>query len=324
MLIPMLAFGAGLVVLIWSADRFVAAAAALSLRLGVSSLAVGLTVVALGTSAPEVLVSGSAAWQGSLGVALGNAQGSNIANIGLVLGLVLILAAQPAMPGLAGRQSIALLLAMAALGVALYDLHLQRPEAGLLLFGLLVFLAGTAHQARRDRRLARELQQTAVGELTATGSPWRLSAVLVFTLVLLLAGAQLLVWGAVSTARQLGLNELVIGATIVALGTSLPELATAISSTLKRHHGMTLGNLLGSNVFNIFAVIGVAGMIGPGPLDAAVWQRDYVFLLLTGGLLLLLIAVYSRRRQPIPRIYALPLLALYGLYLLLNYRALIA
>lgn len=321
-LLPIMAFLCGLAVLIWSADRFVHAAAATALRLGISPLLIGLTVVALGTSAPEVLVSASAAWQGSTAMALGNAQGSNTANIALILGLVLVLARVPVPPGLAGRQALASLAAIGLLGYALHDLMLTRLDSALLLLGLAVFLALTLHQAQRDRRLARVAASAADAEAVQPGPLSKELLLLLVTLLLLLLGARLLVWGASTAAREFGISELVIGATIVALGTSLPELATAISSTLRRHHDMTLGNLLGSNVFNIFAVIGTAGMIGPDVLEAAVWHRDFLFLLLSGLMLVGLIWLYSLLRQPIHRFWALPLLGLYAIYILLNYRAL--
>lgn len=326
MSLPVFTFAAliGLLLLIWSADRFVRSAAGLALRLGISPLVIGLTVVALGTSAPEILVSGSAAWQGSTDMALGNAQGSNVANIGLVLGLVLLLAPLPVSPGLAGRQSVALLLAMAALGFVLHDLSLSRPDALLLLFGLLVFLAATVRQGQRDRRLAAVTEAAVKSESSVAGSLVRQYLTLTASLLLLLAGARLLTWGASMGARELGLSELVIGATILAVGTSLPELATAISSTRRGHHDMTLGNLLGSNAFNIFAVIGTAGIIGPEILNAAVWQRDFLFLAVSGLMLLGLIALYTRRQAMIPRYWAWPLLGLYALYLVMNYRALMA
>ncbi|MCH8552255.1 MAG: calcium/sodium antiporter [Natronospirillum sp.] len=322
-LLPIMAFISGLALLIWSADRFVHAAAATALRLGISPLLIGLTVVALGTSAPEVLVSASAAWQGSTAMALGNAQGSNVANIALILGLVLLLAPVPVPPGLAGRQALASLAAIGLLGYTLHDLTLTRLDSALLLLGLVAYLVLTLHQAQRDRRLASAAASAANTEAVQPGPLRKEVLLLLATLLLLLLGARLLVWGASTAARELGISELVIGATIVALGTSLPELATAISSTLRRHHDMTLGNLLGSNVFNIFAVIGTAGMIGPDVLESAIWRRDFLFLALSGLMLVGLIWLYRLQKKNIHRLWALPLLGLYATYILLNYRALI-
>lgn len=330
MLLALFAFLIGLILLVWSADRFVAHAATLAYNLGISPMAIGLTIVALGTSAPEIVVSAIAALQGSTPLALGNAQGSNIANIGLVLGVVLLMAAVPVNREIMGRQSLMLLLAMAFLGVALHNFYLSRIEAIALLLGLVAFIAWTVQQARADKALAAEAaassQEIVVEESggESHASNMRTWWGLAYGLLLLLLAAQALVWGATTIARELGVSELVIGATLVAIGTSLPELATSISSTLKRQHGMTLGNILGSNVFNIFAVIGVAGIISPDSFDTAVFWRDFVFLALTGAALLALIRFFGARDAAIPRWMGLILLAIYLYYLFMNYQAMYA
>ena len=324
MLIPVIVFAISLLALIWSADRFVAGAAALAAHLGISTAMIGLTVIALGTSAPEILVSATAAWQGSTALALGNAQGSNIANIGLVMGVVLTLAALPVSLTLLRSQSLILLLATVLLGFMLQDLYLGRVEGLVLLAGLVAFLGWTIYQSQHDRALASQAAREAAAEMQhGLPRPQAIGLTLVGLLLLLIASRGL-VWSATDIARSLGISELVIGATIVAIGTSLPELASAVSSTLKKHHDMTLGNLLGSNVFNIFAVVGVAGMITPAQFEAAIWTRDFAFVALTAFVMLALIQWYGHRRQRIPRPYGWILIGLYAFYLWLNFQAMYA
>lgn len=324
MLLPAIVFATSLLVLIWSADRFVAGAAVLAAHLGISTAMIGLTVIALGTSAPEILVSATAAWQGSTALALGNAQGSNIANIGLVMGLVLMLSALPVSRTLLGSQSLILLLATGLLGLMLHDLYLGRLEGLVLLAGLVAFLGWTIFQSQNDRALATKVAREASAELKSGLSRRQAIGLTVVGLLLLLIASRGLVWSATDIARSLGISELVIGATIVAIGTSLPELASAVSSTLKKHHGMTLGNLLGSNVFNIFAVVGVAGMITPARFEAAIWSRDFTFVALTALAMLALIQWYGRRGHRIPRFYGWLLAGLYAFYLWLNFQAMYA
>ena len=316
-----------LLALIWSADRFVLGAAALAGRLGISMATVGLTVVALGTSAPEILVSATAAWQNSTALALGNAQGSNIAKISLVLGTVLIMARLPVSPTLLRSQSLILLGATLLLGAMLHDRFLGRIEGLVLLAGLFAFIGWTLWQSQNNPLLAQAAAEEAAEAEAAAGASRSLGNALWLTLIglaVLLAASRGLVWSAVELARTLGVSELIIGATIVAIGTSLPELAAAISSSIKGHHGMTLGNIVGSNVFNIFAVVGVAGMITPATFESAIWHRDYLFVLISALTLLILMQIYGRRQGTIPRLYGILLLMMYAVYLWLNFRALSA
>lgn len=315
-------FIASLLALIWSANRFVAGAASLARRLGMSMATVGLTVVALGTSAPEILVSATAAWQGSTALALGNAQGSNIANIGLVLGMTLLLARLPVSVTLLRSQSLIFISATVILGIMLYDRFLGRFEGIILLTGLALFIAWTLWQSQHNAQLAAAAAEEAEQESSVEQTLWSASWITASGLLILLLASRGLVWSAVDMARTLGVSELVIGATIVAIGTSLPELAAAFSSTLKGHHGMTLGNILGSNVFNIFAVVGVAGMIAPAGFEPAVWHRDYLFVLLSALSLFALMQLYGRNSGSIPRPFGLLLMVGYALYLWLNFRAL--
>lgn len=312
----------GLIVLVWSSDRFVGGAAALANSLGISPLIIGLTVVALGTSAPEILVSASAAIQGSTPLAIGNAQGSNIANLGLVLAVCALIIALPVNRAVWKRESYVLLGVTLALGAILWDLHLSFLEGALLLMLLALFISYTVWSVKKAKDVA-ELPD--FSEDIPDDMPLGKAVFWVVAgLILLVLGAQSLVWGATELALRFGISELVVGATIVAIGTSLPELATSITSTLKGHHEMTIGNVVGSNIFNILAVIGIAGMIAPTDFEAAVFWRDYVFVL--GFTLLLLVVAwwFGRHNKAIPKVFGLVLLAAYLYYLYLNYMALSA
>ena len=310
----------GLVLLVWSSDRFVGGAAAMARIAGVSPLVIGLTIVALGTSAPEIIVSASAALSGSPALAIGNAQGSNIANIGLVLGVCALLIALPVNRSVWRRESHILLAVTLLLGVVLANLYLSRWE-GLVMIGLLVvFIVGTVWHAMHIKNTA-ELPD--FSDDIPDDMPLRTSLFwLTMGLVLLVVGAQLLVWGATQLAFRFGISELVVGATIVAIGTSLPELATAIASTRKGHHEMTIGNVVGSNIFNILAVVGVAAAIAPTALEPAVLWRDYLFVLLTTVMLLVVAWWFGRQQKPTPRLFGVVLLVSYIYYLYLNYQAL--
>lgn len=321
MILPAAVFLLGLTLLVWSADRFVAGASALAHRLGVSHALIGLTVIALGTSAPEILVSASAAAQGATGMALGNALGSNVANVALVLGVVLMLARLPVAGGLVNKQAVALILATLALAIILSNQMLGRIESVGLLLGLVGFIVWTFIEVRRHRQVAEQSAQLADDQIPTDQSLTRASFWLVLGLAVLLASSHALVWSASLIARNLGISDLIIGTTLVAIGTSLPELATAVSSTLKRQHGMTLGNIMGSNIFNILAVIGIAGLIQPARFEPEIVYRDVLFVVLTTGLLLILIRLYGRSTGSIPRPFGILLLALYAAYLFMNYQA---
>ncbi|PYG03134.1 MULTISPECIES: calcium/sodium antiporter [unclassified Thioalkalivibrio] len=288
MLLPLLAVVGGLVLLAASADRFVFGAAGLARGLGVSPVLIGLTVVAFGTSAPEIIVSLLASLQGAPGLAVGNAIGSNIANLGLVLGLAALIAPIIAGHGLVRRELPLLLLATLGVLLLLLDGRLARAEGVIMLAGLIAVVVWMIRAARHpgtppesDPGLAPPPPAATPGGLpTALG--W-----LAGGLVVLLASSQALVWGAVEIATALGAGELLIGLTLVAIGTSLPELATTVASALRRETGMALGNVVGSNLFNLLAVLAVPALIAPLAVEPAVLTRDYpVMLALTVAVLL--------------------------------------
>lgn len=281
MLLPLLLVLAGLAGLLWSADRFVNAAAATALRAGVSTLLVGMTVVSIGTSAPEIAVSTMAAIDGTPDLAVGNALGSNIANIALVLGATALVVPVPVPFSLVRRELPLLLGATGLAGYALANGHLDRLDGALL-----VLLLGFSLWW-----LVRADTPDGPGTDTIPGMPLGQALMwLAVTLAVMIASSRALVWGASELARSFGVSELVIGLTVVAIGTSLPELAACIASALKRQHGLVIGNVIGSNLFNMLAVMPIPALLAPGPSDPAAAGRDYpVMLALTlvlGALLL--------------------------------------
>jgi cation:H+ antiporter len=283
MLVPLIVVLLGLAALLWSAERFVGAAAATARRAGMSTLLVGMTVVALGTSAPEMVVSVVAALDGIPDLATGNALGSNIANIGLVLGVTALVVPIPVRFSIVRRELPLLLGATGLAGYALANGILGRFDA---LFLLLLLVFSLWWLLRADTPDAPDATRGEIPDMTLP----RALAWLAATLLVLAVGSRAVVWGASELARGLGVSELVIGLTVVAIGTSLPELAACVASALKRHHDLAIGNVIGSNLFNLLAVLPIPGLLAPGPSDPAAAGRDYpVMLLLTLALAMLLL-----------------------------------
>ena len=259
----------GLTLLIWGADRFVHGAAAGARNLGIPPLMIGLTVVAFATSAPEILVSVVAALRGEPGLAFGNAIGSNIVNIGLVLGCTALL--RPIeLRSATLRREMPALLAVSLLTVSLFlDNFLSRVDGFVMLTGLVIVMIWLARLGMRSAArdpLLEDFDAEIPRDVTMTMAVvW-----LLVGLGVLLVGAELLVDGAIDIAVALGVSEVVIGITLVALGTSLPELAVSLVSVMKNEHGLAIGNIVGSNIFNLLAVIGVAAAIQPATLAPSV------------------------------------------------------
>lgn len=283
----------GLALLVWSADRFVLGASATARDLGVSPLVIGLVIVGFATSSPEMLVAGFAAWQGNPGLGIGNAVGSNIANIALILGVSAILRPLVSTSNILTRE-LPLLIGVTAITVlVMLDGGLARGDGVLLLLlmaGAMAFILRQAvSQQESDDPLAAELTEQIPGTL-----PLRQAIFwLVFGFVLLMLSSRMLVWGGVNIAETLGVSDLVIGLTIVAVGTSLPELAAAAAAVLKDEYDLVLGNVIGSNLFNTLAVLGLPALIAPGAIPPEVLTRDLpVMCALT---LLLVPALFHRR-----------------------------
>ncbi len=293
MLTSIVAVVFGLALLVWSADRFVLGASATARDLGVSPLVVGLVVVGFATSSPEMLVAGFAAWQGNPGLGIGNAVGSNIANIALILGVSAILRPLISSSNILTRE-LPLLVGVTAVAVLLMlDGGLSRGNGVLLLLlmaGALAFILRQAvSQQKGDDPLAAELSGQIPSELPLRHAIFWL----VLGFVLLMLSSRMLVWGGVNIAETLGVSDLVIGLTIVAVGTSLPELAAAAAAVLKGEHDLVLGNVIGSNLFNTLAVLGLPALIAPGAIPPEVLTRDLpVMCVLT---LLLVPTLFHRR-----------------------------
>lgn len=271
--------------LIWSADRFVASSASIAKNLGMSTMTIGLTIVSLGTSAPEVLVALSASLNDSGSLAMGNALGSNVANIALVLAITAIVAPIPIAKQLFKMEAPFLVGVTALLGLFIFNGELSRLEGLILLLLIPVFLWLVS-------RTQTEIEQ----EDIERSEGFKTFAWFIVSLAILIGSANTLVWGAKGVALTLGVSELVIGLTIVAIGTSLPELAASVASALKGHHDIALGNIIGSNIFNIIAVASIPGVVGPLAIDADILSRDYYVMAGLTALLVIACALTLKRR----------------------------
>jgi len=276
----LLALGAvigGLVVLVWSADRFIDGAAATARHFGMSPLLIGMVVVGFGTSAPELMVSALASLQDNPGLALGNAYGSNIANIALILGCTALLRPITVRSQVLRKELPILTLVTLLAAVQLWDGFLSRADAWVLLVVFAGLMSWTIIQGMRqkDDTLNQEMEQ----ELSIEAVPLpRAIGNLLLGLCFLIASSRLLVWGAVDLAHAFGVSDLIIGLTIVAIGTSLPELASSLMAARKGEHDIALGNIIGSNLFNTLAVVGLAGAIQPIKVAPEVLHRDWLIM----------------------------------------------
>ena len=287
MFIPLIVIILGFIALILSADRFVAGAAAIAKNNGMPPLLIGLTVVSFGTSAPEILVSATAALADESELAVGNALGSNIANIGLVLGVTALFSPLPVLPQVIKREMPILLTITALAGILLFDHHLSVTD-GII---LLVALGLVMHRLI----VSQTLDPNAVDEADVESLPDLPSKVawsnFILGLLFLVLSSKILVWGATEIATALGVSTLVIGLSIVAIGTSLPELAATMACALKGHNEIAIGNVIGSNLFNLLAVMAVPGIMNPIGLDEQVFFRDY--LAMSALTLVLAVSLYT-------------------------------
>lgn len=295
MLLSLLALLVGFVLLVFSADRFVEGAAATAAHFGVPSLLIGVLIVGFGTSAPEMLVSAMAALDGNPDIALGNALGSNIINTGLIIGLTALIAPLTVHSGIIRKELPLLLSICCILGFFLSDFSLTRTESILLLVGFGGLLAWSVYSGLKSQHdtfgdaITNEMQSHQ--HSLAYALTW-----LVVGFAVMLGSSRLLVWGAVEIATLLGISDLIIGLTIVALGTSLPELAASVIAARKGEHDIALGNVIGSNMFNLLAVVGIAGVIQPLPeITSAVLYRDW--LSMVGLIIVLFISAYGFGQQ---------------------------
>jgi cation:H+ antiporter len=302
--------GIGLVLLLLAGDSLVKGAVNMSLRLGVPALIVSLTIVAFGTSAPELLISVQAIWDGVPGLALGNVVGSNTANVLLVLGIPALLAAMHT-SDCDTKSSYMQMIAATVLFIVLCFMGPLTWVSGLILLAALsAMLLHAAMAAKKHRDGATEDDDDVEGA-DPNLAWWKIIGFLVLGLIGLPLGASLLVDGSVNIARDFGIPETVIGLTLIAIGTSLPELATTVMAALRRQADVALGNVIGSNMFNLLGIMGVASLVGTIPVDPQFLRFDLWVML--GASLLLIPFVFLR--QDITRIWGIILSAMYVAYL---------
>ncbi|QHB17801.1 calcium/sodium antiporter [Mannheimia pernigra] len=266
----------GLLVLVWSADRFVDGAASVAHHFGMAPLLIGIVVIGFGTSAPEMIVSASSALNGVPGIALGNAYGSNITNIALILGLTAIIKPLRVNSDVL-KKELPILMAVTLLSAyLLYDANVTLLDAIILLAIFLAYMVWTIIISMRNKNDALAIDVNAQLADSSAMSLKKSILWLIIGLVLLVVSSQFLVWGAVEVAKFFGVSDLVIGLTIVAIGTSLPELASSIAAARKGEVDLALGNIIGSNLFNTLAVVGIAGTIESMQVTAEIFYRDII------------------------------------------------
>jgi len=317
LLVSSLAVIAGFALLVWGADRFVDGASATARNLGVSPLIIGLTIVGLGTSAPEMLVSAMAAWQGNPAMGIGNAIGSNIANIALVLGVTALITPLVVKSKTLRREYPLMFIIMLVGLMLLLDGEMSRLDGIILLIGLVIMILWMIRISMRRPHdpMEDEFDKEIPRLSTRKALFW-----LAFGLILLLGSSRLLVWGAVNIAEAMGISDLIIGLTIVAIGTSLPELAASVMSALRNEPDIAIGNVIGSNMFNLLAVLGLPGIIHPTVLEPEILSRDYFYMI--GLSIALFVMAYGFRGQGrINRVEGLILLIAYFVYLGLLYHS---
>ncbi|MFV1465442.1 MULTISPECIES: calcium/sodium antiporter [unclassified Phaeobacter] len=310
-MMPWLLSGLGLVILLLAGDALVRGAVNLSLRIGVPALIVSLTIVAFGTSAPEMLISIRAVGDNADGIALGNVVGSNTANILMVLGIPALMRSLHTSE-CDTRKNYVFMLIASALFIALAFYGTFTVWSGLILLGALSVVLGVAfREARAHRRNGKDSDLDEIDEADPDMPYWRIGIYLFLGLVGLPLGADLLVDNASIIARTYGVTETVIGLTLVAIGTSLPELATTVMAALRRQADVALGNVIGSNMFNLLAIVGVATFVGPISVDPSFLRVD-LWVMLASSLLLV---PFVFLKMDITRTWGVILSAVYVVYL---------
>lgn len=299
--------------LIWGADKFVAGASSIAHNLGAAPLLIGLTIVAFGTSAPEFFSSAIAAIEGHPALAIGNALGSNIFNIGVVLGLTVLVRPLTPSPSLVRKELPALFLVTVISGILLANLYVGQLD-GLVLIALTAFLC---HRLIRKRTKKAAKASGIVAEMEVdlpTISTLKAIIFLVLGLLFLVGGAEALVRGASSIASEMGVSPAIIGLTIVALGTSLPELAACITSVLRGHDDLALGNIVGSNIMNFLVVLPFPGLLSPGPIESALFTRDFSTLFIMTCVLGIICFWTVKADKKIGRLAGAGFLLMYGVW----------
>ncbi|AKS41022.1 calcium/sodium antiporter [Wenzhouxiangella marina] len=312
LVIALLQIAAGFVLLIWAADRLISGASALARNLGVSPLIVGLTIVGFGTSAPEMLVSALASLRGSPSLAIGNAIGSNIANIGLILGITGLIYPLKVESVTLKREFPVLAFIMFLTLALMLNLELSRSDGTILALGLFALVGGMVLLGIKSE--GNDPMAASLTEEVPEGMPMRTALIWTATgLILLPLSAHILVDGAVTLALFLGVSDALIGLTIIAFGTSLPELAAATTAALKKEDDLAIGNILGSNMFNLLGVLGIAALIAPMQIEPSLLYRDVAVMF---ALTIFLFMAIWRRSGPglITRPVAGAMLAVFLIY----------
>lgn len=311
MILPAVALIFGIVLLIWSADHFVEGAKATAKYANLPSLLIGMVVVGFGTSAPEMLVSVLAAIDQNPELALGNALGSNIVNTSLVLGITALITPIHIHSKIIKKELPILLAVSLLIGGLFWQGYISRWDALGLLFLFTLFLGSaiwSAYKNKRDVFSAETNKETKHLTLSKKAAfIWMIAG-----LVILILSSRILVWGAISLANALGISKLIVGLTIVAFGTSLPELAASVAAARKGEPNIALGNIIGSNMFNLLGVIGIAGIITPIPVEQAVIWRDWIALIVL--FVLLFIFVGFKKMGEVNRVQGGLLVAFYIIY----------
>ena len=306
MFLSILSLLIGFALLIWSADTFTDNGAKVARIFNISPLIIGLLIFGFGTSAPEMLVSGLAAYDGHPEMSIGNAFGSNIFNIGLVLATTAIIYPITVEKAVLKKEWVFLFVSSLIAGFLLMDGFLSFMDGLILLALLFLFLIYVFSESKKGNSIEIEPYEESTDN-QEKGKTWLL---LLISLIILVSSAKLVVWGGTNLALAFGVSDLIIGLTVVALGTSLPELAVAISSALKRQHQMIIGNIIGSNLFNTLGVLAIPGLIHPFQIPAEVMSRDYIYMI-TLTLLILILSI----KLKINRYGGLILLAILASYL---------
>ena len=306
MFISILSLLIGFALLIWSADSFTDNGARIARIFNISPLVIGLLIFGFGTSAPEMLVSGLAAYDGHPELSIGNAFGSNIFNIGLVLAITAIIYPVTVGKSVLKKEWVFLFLSSLFVGFLLMDGFLSFLDGLILLALLFLFLFYVFNVSKKGN--SNDIQATE--DSTDNQNKGRTWLLLLVSLIILVSSAKLVVWGGTNLALAFSVSDLIIGLTVVALGTSLPELAVAISSALKKQHQMIIGNIIGSNLFNTLGVLAIPGLILPFQIPVEVMSRDYIYMIT----LTILILVLSFKLK-INRFGGVILLAILALYL---------
>ncbi|MEZ8037286.1 calcium/sodium antiporter [Vibrio crassostreae] len=311
----------GLGFLVWSADKLVYGAAALARNFGISPLVIGMTILAMGSSAPEMMVSATAALDGKTDTAVGNVLGSNIANIALILGITALIKPLSISSGVI-RRELPLMIGVTLLaGALLWDNHLGFYEGVLLFVLFAAFLFAMLQISRSEKKNGDAFLDEQESEIPEGVSNPKAAMWVVIGLIILPLAADMLVDNAVIIAKYFGMSDLVIGLTIIAVGTSLPELAASLAGIMKGEDDMAVGNIIGSNVFNILAVMGIPGILNPSILSEFAMGRDFWVML---GVSLLLVVMALGKSRSVNRIEGGVLIitfVAYQSYLLMNMSA---